>query len=150
MRAAHPRILVGLWLDRSGPVLRAIGISDHGNPVGHAFGKQLLLGILRAQRSENLPAVLPELASDLFVVAPDGSPRLHRLAHLIYAQNWMKVYVSMAGHYWSLAVEEQFYLLWPLVVHRFKPRRVLWISAAGGRRHSVEVRAARRASRHLL
>jgi len=50
---------------------------------------------------------------------------------LIYAQNWMKVYVSMAGHYWFLAVEAQFYLLWPLVVHRFKPRRVLWISAAG-------------------
>lgn len=67
-----------------------------------------------------------------FVVAPDGSSRLHWLAYLIYAQNWMKkVYVSTAGHYWSLAVEEQFYFLWPLVVHLFKRRQVLWISAVG-------------------
>ena len=78
-----------------------------------------------------MPLYYLSLPLIFFVVAPDGSSRLHRLAHLIYAQNWMKVYVSMAGHYWFLAVEEQFYLLWPLVVHRFKPRRVLWISAAG-------------------
>lgn len=35
------------------------------------------------------------------------------------------------GHLWSLAVEEQFYLLWPFVVWRIRNRnRLLWIVAA--------------------
>jgi peptidoglycan/LPS O-acetylase OafA/YrhL len=35
------------------------------------------------------------------------------------------------GHLWSLAVEEQFYLLWPFVVWRFRNRnRLLWIVLA--------------------
>jgi peptidoglycan/LPS O-acetylase OafA/YrhL len=29
------------------------------------------------------------------------------------------------GHFWSLSVEEQFYLVWPLVVFRLPPRRLL-------------------------
>jgi peptidoglycan/LPS O-acetylase OafA/YrhL len=29
------------------------------------------------------------------------------------------------GHFWSLAIEEQFYLVWPLVVFRLPPRRLL-------------------------
>ena len=38
------------------------------------------------------------------------------------------------GHFWSLAVEEQFYLLWPVVVLRLEPRRLLktCVAIAGG------------------
>jgi peptidoglycan/LPS O-acetylase OafA/YrhL len=32
------------------------------------------------------------------------------------------------GHYWSLAVEEHFYLLWPLLVFATPPRRLVWWS----------------------
>lgn len=32
-------------------------------------------------------------------------------------------------HFWSLGVEEQFYLLWPFVVHRLAPRRVIHLCA---------------------
>jgi len=33
--------------------------------------------------------------------------------------------VAGFAHFWSLAVEEQFYLLWPLALHRMRPERVL-------------------------
>lgn len=33
-------------------------------------------------------------------------------------------------HFWSLGVEEQFYLLWPFVVHRMAPRSIVKLSAA--------------------
>ena len=52
-------------------------------------------------------------------------------AHLLYIQNLLPGYTkSLTGpvtmiHFWSLAVEEQFYLLWPLVVWRFRDRRQL-------------------------
>jgi peptidoglycan/LPS O-acetylase OafA/YrhL len=33
------------------------------------------------------------------------------------------------GHFWSLAVEEQFYLFWPLVVYFLPNRALIWVSA---------------------
>lgn len=47
--------------------------------------------------------------------------------------NWSAPYgrtVAGFGHFWSLAVEEQFYLLWPFVVARCNARKVLWVGIA--------------------
>ncbi|MCH8026473.1 MAG: acyltransferase [Chloroflexi bacterium] len=35
------------------------------------------------------------------------------------------------GHIWSLAIEEQFYLVWPAFVFLFSRRTLLWVCAAG-------------------
>ena len=72
---------------------------------------------------------------------PDGLDRLRREipAALLYVTNWVLIagresYFEAVGrpsplrHLWSLAVEEQFYLVWPVVfavAHRFGSRRAV-------------------------
>ncbi len=48
-----------------------------------------------------------------------------------YLVNWsgpLGYGVAMLPHFWSLAVEEQFYLVWPLVVRRCTPTRLLGLT----------------------
>jgi len=52
-------------------------------------------------------------------------------SHFLYIQNLTPDPIArpdtsiVMGHFWSLAVEEQFYLIWPLMVWRFRDRRKL-------------------------
>jgi peptidoglycan/LPS O-acetylase OafA/YrhL len=52
--------------------------------------------------------------------------------YLLYLQNVGMTFwpgsVSGPGHFWSLAVEEHFYLFWPLVVLLFNRRNLVWVS----------------------
>ena len=45
---------------------------------------------------------------------------------LIALQGWQSS-PSFVGHFWSLAVEEQFYLVWPMVVLRSSRRVLIWV-----------------------
>ena len=59
--------------------------------------------------------------------------REHRIWLWTYLVNWAEPLgagVAAFPHFWSLAVEEQFYLVWPFVVRRATPRRVLHVAIA--------------------
>ncbi len=74
----------------------------------------------------------------LFVLAA-GSPAMRFMVGLTgvtehavffgYLQNWLLFWNpmphSIVGHFWTLAVEEQFYLIWPVIVWKLTTRSLL-------------------------
>ncbi len=92
-----------------------------------------------------------------FVAPPGMYPglRLDELATLFYVANWHFILTganyfvqtgppSLLLHTWSLAIEEQFYLIWPLVVLALMRWAkslwtVLWVAIAGAVASSVEM-----------
>ena len=53
----------------------------------------------------------------------------HQIWLWIYLQNWLYVFhpphISTLNHLWSLALEEQFYLVWPLIILLIKKPKLL-------------------------
>jgi peptidoglycan/LPS O-acetylase OafA/YrhL len=60
------------------------------------------------------------------------------LSAAFFSRNYVGVPSNLAagtgwftGHFWSLAVEEHFYLLWPVALHLAKPKRAKWVAIGG-------------------
>jgi peptidoglycan/LPS O-acetylase OafA/YrhL len=71
-------------------------------------------------------------------VAANMPVRAEWIGYMFYAQNipmfWANGFNAaphMIGHFWSLAVEEQFYFVWPCLIFFLSEAAVLWLCAAG-------------------
>jgi peptidoglycan/LPS O-acetylase OafA/YrhL len=76
-----------------------------------------------------LLVIVPRVAGSLGALS--AVPE-HQASLWLFVINWTHTGPYGFAHFWSLAVEEQFYLFWPLVVYRLRPRRLLsvclWIA----------------------
>jgi len=110
----------------SGYLITALLLGEHARTGSVRLGG---FWIRRARRL--LPALYLLLVGLIAVVAVSGegvrSIRDELLGAVFYASNWLLIVQdssyfetigrpSLLQHLWSLAVEEQFYLLWPLIV----------------------------------
>jgi peptidoglycan/LPS O-acetylase OafA/YrhL len=129
----------------TGPVAHALGAGWIGVDLFFSLSGFLITGILIRSRDgpayfknfyvrralRIFPAYFAYLAAILVlrVAAGDAGPCMSPWVYAVFGSNYPQatcdVYEPMLGHLWSLAVEEQFYLVWPLAV-ALCSRRILW------------------------
>ncbi len=132
---------VDVFFVLSGFLITSILLTEFGNrgkiDVKHFY-------LRRARRL--LPALYAMLATIVVVTAITTRGELHRLrgdvvAALTYCTNWTQIVwnrsyfdqlsrPSLMQHLWSLAVEEQFYVVWPLLLVLSILTRRLWATFA--------------------
>lgn len=109
---------VDIFFVLSGFLITSI-LVDERNSSG-----SIALGRFYIRRSARL---FPALLFFLFIVSiyilvfePNMPLSFEILLSLVYLMNWVRAFdtydASLTGHTWTLAVEEQFYLIWPLVI----------------------------------
>jgi peptidoglycan/LPS O-acetylase OafA/YrhL len=133
----HSGLLIGGWLGvdvffaLSGFLITTLLLEEHDSTGRIHFGRFYLRRALRL-----LPALVT-LVAVLAVVLLATTSREYRIylalyvaAVLFYFANWVEPFgIPLAwgfGHTWSLAIEEQFYLIWPITLAgllRFVRRR---------------------------
>jgi peptidoglycan/LPS O-acetylase OafA/YrhL/lysophospholipase L1-like esterase len=99
-------------------------------------GRIDLVGFYRRRFRRLAPALVVLLAVVLpvWILAGGASERvLPIVGSLLYVNNWLAVMgmnMEPLPHTWSLAIEEQFYLLWPVALIVLGPRRALVVALA--------------------
>jgi peptidoglycan/LPS O-acetylase OafA/YrhL len=117
------------------------GILVDGAPVGRLRARETLrwMGAFLARRALRIfPLYYVALAAFVALgpaagLVDEWTLRARGWWYAVYLGNWAypaKQGIPALAHFWSLAVEEQFYLVWPLVVLAARGRRLAAVAAA--------------------
>ena len=132
---------VDVFFVLSGFLITALLVEEH-----RETGTTSLRAFIARRARRLLPAFLVFAAATALIVGPNVTADQRRalfgglLASLAYVRNWVQItrHTGLEGftqpHLWSLAVEEQFYLVWPLVflvLSRIRGARNLLVPFAG-------------------
>jgi peptidoglycan/LPS O-acetylase OafA/YrhL len=125
---------VGIFFTLSGFLITSLLLDDH-----ERFGRIRFGRFWQRRARRLLPAVIVlTVAGLLLSLAVPGFVRPgSAVASLLYVQNWYTISgrpLDGLQHTWSLAIEEQFYLVWPLVVAglaRFGNRTIIGVALLG-------------------
>jgi peptidoglycan/LPS O-acetylase OafA/YrhL len=118
---------VDVFFVLSGYLITTLLLREHG-----VRGRIGLGGFYARRALRLLPALLIALVLGAIVVAlidevpGDRAYGTSALASLFYVANWFEVFGDMGvlAHTWSLSIEEQYYLVWPIVLSALLGRRV--------------------------
>jgi peptidoglycan/LPS O-acetylase OafA/YrhL len=112
-------LITGILLDSK----QGEGLRGNGRAIRNFYARRFL-------------RIFPLYYVTLAVAAAFAVPGLRETLgwHLAYLSNfcfyWHPGFGTPIGHFWSLAVEEQFYLVWPWLI-MLVPRRRLWLVMLG-------------------
>lgn len=144
---------VDIFFVLSGYLITAILVSEFGTTGGISLKKFYARRALRI-----LPAViLLLLVLNVFIAStqPAGQASTFRwdsLGALFYIANWLRALgrdLGILGHLWSLSIEEQFYLLWPVTLGFLLARELRFAGSElyGGRCRAERVHLGKPATR---
>jgi peptidoglycan/LPS O-acetylase OafA/YrhL len=124
---------VDLFFVLSGFLITGILLQTRSRP--HYFRNFLGRRFLRIWPLYYLSLVVLLVLPALLTTSPPGVQSMQdkQAWFWLYMSNWLFAKEggfsqTSGGYFWSLAVEEQFYLLWPLVVYALSDRRLLHVS----------------------
>jgi len=122
---------VPLFFVLSGFLITSILLSARAQPLGSYLSTFYLRRSLRI-----FPLYYGYLAVNAVLMTVIGQPLDEYWWYLSYLQNYQMAlernsyWPGVVGHTWSLAIEEQFYLVWPFVVYFLPRRALLWTCVA--------------------
>jgi peptidoglycan/LPS O-acetylase OafA/YrhL len=111
---------VEIFFVLSGFLITSILLEEHARRGVVSFGRFYARRVRRLLPA--LVVVAAAIAAYVVIVRPAGSAATLRelVPALLYVDNWYQAFAeppqTMIGHAWSLSVEEQFYLVWPVVL----------------------------------
>jgi peptidoglycan/LPS O-acetylase OafA/YrhL len=134
---------VTLFFVLSGFLITSLLLEEH-----HRTGKVTLAGFYARRARRLFPALAVMLVFVAFVYEALRVPLRNLLPVVFYVGNWRRAGgfdIPLLGHTWSLAIEEQFYFVWPIVLLaalRWGGKRAVLVIATLGVVASVVLRFA--------